>query len=75
MRLTKVAILALKGLDKKARERIAETANRDISTLNRWIADNDDNLTKAAISGSISKEIGLPVEEILEESEVKEPAK
>lgn len=76
MALTKVAILALKGLGKAARERIADVAGVHLSTLNRWIAANDDDLTKAAISEAISKEIALPVSEILERvSEVKEATK
>jgi hypothetical protein len=71
MKLTKIAILALRGFDRGIKGRIAEAAGGvTVSTLNRWIADNDDNLTKAAVVKIIGKETGLTDQEILEEDTV-----
>lgn len=74
MKLSKSAILALKGTGKATKERIAEAAKVDPSTVYRWINDNNDNLTKAALLPIIREETGLIDSEILEseESEVKE---
>lgn len=65
MGISKVAILALRGLDQAARIRLANGAGVHLSTLNRWIATNHDNLTKAATLDMIKKEIGLEGSEIL----------
>lgn len=71
MKLSKAAILALKGTDKAAKDRIAKAAGVEPSTVYRWISKNDDSLTKAAILPVISEETGLDQSQILEE-EVKE---
>lgn len=74
MKLTKAAILALRGTPKASKDRIAAVAKVEPSTVYRWISENNDNLTKAAILPVISEETGLAETEILEkESEVKEP--
>lgn len=74
MRLSKAAILALKGLDSRGRKRVAGELKISPITLYRWISSNDDSLTKAAHLEVISKEIGLAVSDLLEKepSEVKE---
>lgn len=65
MGLSKAAILALRGLDTEKRAAMAKAMGKHIATLNRWIANNDDNLTKAANLALIEKEIGLAGSEIL----------
>lgn len=72
MALTKVAILALRGLSRKKRQGLADRFGVSIGTMNRWIASNDDELTKAKFLDGISEEIGLPVTEILEKDQVSE---
>lgn len=72
MKLSKGAILALKGTDQAAKERIAEVAGVAPSTVYRWINQNDDNLTKAAILNIICVETGLAESEILERDTVPE---
>lgn len=70
MKLSKAAILALRGTDKAAKDRIALAAGVQTSTVYRWISDNDDSLTKAGLLDVISKEIGLDQSQILEEARV-----
>lgn len=65
--LTNIAILALKGLSVDARERIATACGVSSHTINRWIRDVDDNLTKAAALKQIRKETGLVDSQILTE--------
>jgi len=74
MRLSKAAMLALRGMDREAKERIAKASGKQLSTVFRWIRDGDDLLTKAATLEAIRKETGLTDAELLE-SEVKETAK
>lgn len=73
MRLTKAAILAIRG-GKDTKKRLAEDLGVSEPTIFRWLADNDDNLTKAAALKVIREETGLTNEDILEvetESEAK----
>lgn len=65
MKLSTAAQLALKGLDRKGKERLAESLGVSVSTVNRYIAENDDNLTKAAALQVIRGITGLPDQEIL----------
>lgn len=69
MKLTKVAILALRGLDHEAKRRIGEAADVEVSTVYRWIRDNSKNLTQPGILDAISREIALPRELILDQAE------
>lgn len=77
MKLSKTAILALRGLDGEAKKRIIKAAGVSIYTLYRWLNTNSDNLTKAAVLPVISKETGLAESDLLEKEEqlVNEPAK
>lgn len=72
MKITKIAILALKGMDKGVKERIAAVAGVNIATVYQWILDNKDNgnLTKASVVKVIEHETGLPEDQILEEVEL-----
>lgn len=72
MRLSKLSLLALKGTGKEFKDRLADKCGVAPGTLNRWIRDNDDNLTKADPLQMIREETGLDDSQILEpEEEVK----
>lgn len=67
MKLANIAILALKGCDLETKRRIASVAGGvSVATVNRWIANNDDNLTKAAVLEILLEKTGLTREQILE---------
>lgn len=66
MKLSKVAILALKGTDVEFRERLAKSIGVSLPTLYRYIVENDDTLTKAAAIEMIREITGLSDNEILE---------
>lgn len=66
MKLSKIALLAIRGLDFDAKKRLADTLVVSHGTLYRYLQDNDDNLTKAASLEFIRKETGLRDSEILE---------
>jgi hypothetical protein len=71
MKLSKIAILALRGLDQSIKERIAEATGFSLSSIYDWIAENRDNsrLTLAAVVQIISEETGLTQDQILESVE------
>lgn len=69
MKLTKIAILAIKGLDDFVKK-VAVDQVVSKQTVYRWIADNDDTLTKASILKIIRQETGLTDEQILEKETV-----
>lgn len=74
MKLSKAAILALRGLGPREKDALADLLDVSKKTLYRYISDNDDSLTKAASLEYIRFKTGLSDDEILEkESEVKEP--
>lgn len=70
MKLTKITLLALRG-SRKAREAIKAATGVNKATVWRWINDNDDTLTKAAVLKVIREELGLSDEEILDDSSSK----
>lgn len=72
MKLSKAAILALKGLDADKKKALAEVLEVNDKTVYRYINNNDDNLTKAASLQFIRNETGLNDSAILEELEVGE---
>jgi hypothetical protein len=67
MKLTQKAIDALKS-NKRARARLQLDMNKSEFTINRWIAENDDNglLTTATALMIINEETGLDNSEVLE---------
>jgi hypothetical protein len=69
MRLTKTALDAINtpAIRRKLMEALGDVAE---STIYRYIANNDDNLTKAAALKVIREETGMSDEEILEEETV-----
>lgn len=67
MKLSKIVLLAMKG-SKELRDQLATELDVSITTVNRWVADNDDNLTKAAALQIIREKTGLEDSQILEET-------
>lgn len=70
MKLTNIAILALKGSDQGIKERIAEAVGVTPSTVYRWISENNKGLTLAASLKIIGNETGLTNEQMLEQEEL-----
>jgi plasmid maintenance system antidote protein VapI len=69
MRLSRIAILAVKGASPAIIKKLAEAIDVSEPSIYRFINDNDDNLTKAAAIKVIELETGLTQEQILEEGE------
>lgn len=72
MVLSKIAILAIKGLGKKFIERISnEEPKPTPPTVYRWISENQENgpLTTASCLQVIREETGLDDSQILEDTE------
>lgn len=65
MRLTDKAIQEIRS-NKRLRNRLAFDLDKSAMTIMRWVAANDDNLTKAAALQVIREETGFSDEEILE---------
>jgi transposase len=65
MKLTKIALLALRGA-KDSKRKLAEALDVSEATVYRWISENNDSLTKAAALKVIREETGLTDAEILE---------
>lgn len=72
MKLSKPAILALRGLDQESKERISDTLKVHLTTFYRWITDNKTNgpLTTVAAQNAIRVETGLNDTDLLEEEAV-----
>jgi plasmid maintenance system antidote protein VapI len=70
MRLSKIAILAVKGASPAIVKKLAEAIEVSEPSVYRFINDNDHNLTKAAAIKVIESETGLTREQILEEEHV-----
>lgn len=70
MKLSKLTILALKGMDKENKERVAGLIGTSIKSFYRHINENKENgeLTKARAIQVIGEETGLSQSEILEET-------
>jgi hypothetical protein len=66
MKLTRLALMALRGSDTEIVTRLAEALCVSESTVYRYLKDNSDDLTKAAALIIIRKETGLTDEQILE---------
>lgn len=66
MKLSKIAILALRG-QKDSAEAIAELVGVSTKTVYRWIAKNNGNLTRAAVLQYLRGITGLGNEELLDE--------
>ena len=69
MKLTILALTAIKN-NKRARARLQLILDKSEYTINKYIADNDENLTKAAALLVIRDETGLSDEQILDDAEI-----
>lgn len=72
MKLSKLAIVALRGSGIDFIGRIAAKRGVTIRTVNRWIRENDDTLTKAETLQMIREEFGLDNSQILEEEKIEQ---
>lgn len=66
MKLSRLALLAIKGCGKDFKKKLADAMGVNVQTAYRWIQDENDNLTKAAAMKVIREETGLSDAEILE---------
>ncbi|HZE85245.1 MAG TPA: hypothetical protein VE035_13115 [Puia sp.] len=66
MRLTNVALEAIRLHSPGIKSKLALALHCSEGSINRYIRENDDNLTKAAALEVIRQETGLSAEEILE---------
>lgn len=73
MRITKLGISAIKGADGMV-QKLARALCVSDATIYRYIANNDENLTKAAALKVIREETGLDDSQILEEEPASEIA-
>jgi deoxyribose-phosphate aldolase len=69
MKLTHIAILAVKGSGRDMIDRLADVLGVTDKTIYKYISDNSDELTKAAVLKVIREETGLTDDQILEETE------
>lgn len=74
MKLSKLAILAIKGLGSQGKTVLAQACGVTEACIYKWIATNDDNLTKAAAIKAIREHTGLEDSQILEEVYTEEAA-
>lgn len=67
MKLSKLAILAIKGAELGLKTRIQEETGVHYATVCKWIQKNEDNgeLTKASMVKIIQEETGLTTDQIL----------
>lgn len=70
MKLTKIAFEAIAKHSPRIKSLLALALNCSEQSINKYIRDEDDNLTKAAALEVIRKETGLTDEEILEQERV-----
>lgn len=70
MKLSKVALLALRGMDKATRKRVAHDMGVTEDTMYRWMRSNSDVMTKAANLAILRRELGLSDSDLLEENEL-----
>lgn len=69
MKLTPIALLALRGSTRETRVRIGKAIGVGESAVYKFIKENDDCLTKAAALVIIREITGLEDSQLLEESE------
>ena len=69
MKLSRIAILAIRGASPAIIKRLAEAIEASEPSIYKWISDNHSNLTKAAAMKVIREETGLTDEQILEQTE------
>jgi hypothetical protein len=73
MKLSRIAILAIRGASPGIVKKLAEAIEASEPSIYKWISENHSNLTKAAALKVVREETGLTDDQILED-EIKEPA-
>lgn len=68
MKLTKAAILAIRGLNQEQKQQLVDHLGISLKTLYRYIENNDDNLTKASALQFLRGVTGLKDADLLEGS-------
>lgn len=63
--LSRAAHLAVRALSTEEKIRLSKNAGTSVSTFYRWVKENSDMITKAAVVKAIAEEIELPVDMIL----------
>lgn len=70
MKLSKAAILALRGTSREVKREVSKELKITENTFYRWLSENNEILTKAGILAVISRIIELPVDLLLQTEEV-----
>lgn len=70
MKLSKVAILAIRGSDVGFRKELAKALGISNQTMYRYLVSNDDSLTKAAALELIRKHTGLTDDQLLDADQI-----
>lgn len=69
MKLSKTAILVIRGLPSEKKKELADVLGISSKTLYRYLDNNDDNLTKAAGLNFLKGITGLSDTELLEDTD------
>jgi adenosine/AMP kinase len=69
-RLTQKALNAIRENSPGIKSKLALALNCSEASINRYIRDNDDNLTKIAVLEIIEQDTGLSIVDILERNEI-----
>lgn len=69
MKLSKTAILVIRGLPSEKKKELADVLGISSKTLYRYLDNNDDNLTKAAGLNFLKGITGLTDTELLEDTD------
>jgi transcriptional regulator with XRE-family HTH domain len=71
MKLSSIAILALRGCTPEIKKKLADALGVTVPSINRYLRDNDDSLTKVAALEVIREVTGLTDDQILEKDNEK----
>lgn len=66
MKLSKLALLAIKGCDGESKKRMMAVLGVAYTTFLKYLSENDDNLTKAAALKVIREETGLRDDQLMD---------
>ncbi len=65
--ISKPALLAIRGLTKEGKKRIADKVGRNLETIYKWIRDNSEEMTKSIVVQAIAEETGLTRDQIIDD--------
>lgn len=66
IRISKTALLALRGMSVDDKARVAERIGVTLNRLYGWMRTESDNLTKAGVLAVLAEELGLTHDQLLE---------